>query len=312
MKIQNTHILSGIKGEPVMITVGMFDGVHRGHSYFIRKMEEKAKKMSFVPVVITLDPHPHEILSDQEFRYLTTVKEKQELLKQLGIQHVLILQTTQSLLQKSGVEFVEDLKAAGLNVKSVAMGYNNHFGNTENHDSDINKMIKENKITVFSVDEFSEKINSTLIREKLRLGKVDDAAVMLGHPYMLYGTVVEGNKLGRTIGFPTANIQVTSVEKMIPAAGVYAVICQVGGKEFPGMMNIGYRPTLREEIKKLVLEVHVPGEKLDIYNTDVIIEFCKKIRDEKQFNDMEELKIQLEKDKNFIKSYFSDNFASYH
>ncbi len=190
----------------------------------------------------------------------------------------------------------------------IAMGYNNSFGNPNK--GNLNTLPETHKPGIYRVDALSENINSTQVRKKLRAGDVITAAKMLGHPYVLYGKVVEGNKKGRTIGFPTANIRVSSVEKMIPATGVYAVRCHVGRNNFPGMMNIGYRPTLREETKKLVLEVHVPGETLNIYNQEVKIEFCKRIRDEKRFNDMEALKMQLEKDENFIKSYFSGNFAS--
>ncbi|MDA3820016.1 MAG: riboflavin biosynthesis protein RibF [Candidatus Delongbacteria bacterium] len=308
MEVQNKYILPDIQGKPLIITVGMFDGVHRGHRYFIDQMKEKARNHSLLPVVITMHPHPSEILSGTEFRYLTTLVEKQELIHQLGIKYVLVLKTNTSLMQKSAVEFLEALKSENLNINMIAMGYNNSFGNP-NKDN-LNTLPEIHKPAIYTVDALSENINSTQVRKTLRAGDVIAAADMLGHPYVLYGKVVEGNKMGRTIGFPTANIQVSSVEKMIPATGVYAVICNLGGRNFPGMMNIGYRPTLREETKKLVLEVHVPGETMDIYNQEVKIEFCKKIRDEKRFNDMQALKVQLEKDKDFIKSYFSGNFAN--
>lgn len=286
----------------------MFDGVHRGHRYFISKMKETAQNNSLVPVIITMHPHPSEILSGTEFRYLTTLVEKQELIHQLGIKYVLVLKTSISLMQKSAVEFLEALKSENLNINMIAMGYNNSFGNP-NKDN-LNTLPETIKPAIYTVDALSENINSTQVRKKLRAGDVTAATDMLGHPYMVYGKVVEGNKLGRTIGFPTANIQVSSVEKMIPATGVYAVRCNVGGRNFPGMINIGYRPTLREKTKKLVLEVHVPGETLNIYNQEVKIEFCEKIRDEKRFSDMQALKVQLEKDENFIKSYFIGNFAN--
>ncbi|MGC9330708.1 MAG: riboflavin biosynthesis protein RibF [Bacteroidales bacterium] len=308
MKIQNKYILPDIQRKPLIITVGMFDGVHRGHRYFIRQMKEKAHEHSLLPVVITMHPHPSEILSGTEFRYLTTLVEKQELIHQLGIKYVLVLKTSTSLMQLSAVEFLDALKSENLNINMIAMGYNNSFGNPNKDTLDI--LPETHKPVIYTVNALSENINSTQIRKNLRDGDVKTAANILGHPYVLYGKVVEGNKMGRTIGFPTANIKVSSVEKMIPATGVYAVICNVGGRNFPGMMNIGYRPTLREETRKLVLEVHVPGETLDIYNQEIKIEFCKKIRDEKRFSDMQALKVQLGKDKNFIKSYFSGNFAN--
>ncbi|MGM0651074.1 MAG: riboflavin kinase, partial [Bacteroidota bacterium] len=227
MKIENYKLISSLNDAPVMITVGMFDGVHRGHRYFVREMTKEAKKRKLIPVIVTMYPHPKEILSDKEFRYLTSLPEKKHYMKQLGIEHVLVLKTTKSLLNSAADEFINALQSAGLNIKAIAMGYNNNFGKKLDEKVNFEAVVKRKGISLFTVPAFSETVNSTLVREKLLHGKVDDAAALLGHPYVLFGHVVEGNKIGRGMGYPTANIKVDSIEKMIPAVGVYAVKCHV-------------------------------------------------------------------------------------
>ncbi|MGM0625446.1 MAG: riboflavin biosynthesis protein RibF [Bacteroidota bacterium] len=310
VKSENIRIIEALNGRPVMITVGMFDGVHRGHRYFIRKMVEEAGKKKMIPVLISMYPHPRKIIAKKEFKCLTSLPEKESHIRSLGIEHFIVLQTTRELLDKTASEFLTYLLENKLNIKAVAMGFNNRFGKKTSNEMPVDTIVEKMGMDFIRIPGFGEEVSSTTIREFLVRGEVESAAGLLDYPYALFGHVVEGNKLGRSLGFPTANIKVDSVDKLIPAVGVYAVTCTINNMVYAGMMNIGYRPTVEENGSDIYLEVHMPGERFDIYNQYVKVEFFKKIRDEKRFDSLEELKAQLSKDKDFIITYFHANFVA--
>jgi riboflavin kinase/FMN adenylyltransferase len=302
--------ISSLKGKPVMLTVGMFDGVHRGHRFFIQQLVAEAQKRDMIPVLISMYPHPRKVLAGKKFKCLTTLEEKAEYLDELGVSDFIVLKTTRELLGKTAAEFLTYLKEKNLNVQAVALGFNNRFGRKADDEKPIEQVVRDAGMEFVRIPGYGEKVSSTTIREHLEHGRVEAAADLLGYHYALFGHVVEGNKLGRTIGFPTANIKVDSMDKLIPEVGVYAVKCTHNNMVYSGMMNIGYRPTIEEHSKDLYLEVHIPGEQLDIYNEPVKIEYFKKIRDEKKFKNLDELQTQLKKDKDFIIQYFRANFVA--
>jgi riboflavin kinase/FMN adenylyltransferase len=297
-------------GKPVMITVGMFDGLHRGHAYFLSAFVELAKANNLEPLLIGMYPHPRKLLYNLDFHCLTSIDEKTKRLADIGVKNYLLLETTTELLGKTATEFIVCLQNEGLNVKAVAMGFNNRFGRPVEGEESFETQMKNLKLGFYRIPPYSEKVSSTLIREALAQGKIDYANHLLGYNYSIEGKVVPGNRIGRKIGFPTANIKVDASEKLIPAVGVYAVILSHNGHQYHGMMNIGYRPTIKENLKTLFLEVHVPGEELELYDQSVQVQFLVKIRDEKQFESLQELTKQLNRDKDFIKQYFNANFVN--
>jgi riboflavin kinase / FMN adenylyltransferase len=299
-----------VSGKPVVITVGMFDGLHRGHQYFLHEFKQLADKLSLEPVLIAMYPHPRKVLYDINFRCLTTLSERKKRMHELGIKSQIFVKSTRDLLNMSALEFLKYLGENGLDIKAVAMGYNNRFGKITEGGHDLEMQVHDAGLEFYRIHPFTEKVSSTMIREALNQGKADYANQMLGYSYSVTGIVVPGNKIGRTIGFPTANIQVNASEKLIPAVGVYAVKLIFQEHEYPAMMNIGYRPTIEEKLKTLLMEVHIPEQDLELYDQEVTIQICQKIRDEKQFESLNALKYQLDADKNFIKQYFNTNFAT--
>jgi len=308
---KNTSLkIKEFSGKPVMITVGMFDGLHRGHQYFLSSFVELASANDLEPVLIGMHPHPRKLLYNLDFHCLTSIEEKTKRLAEIGIDNYLVLETTKELLGKTAIEFIEYLTNEGLNIKAVAMGFNNRFGRPLKDEPDFETQMQNLGLDFYRIKPYTEKVSSTLIREALAQGRIEYANELLGYSYSIRGNVVPGNRIGRKIGFPTANIKVDASEKLIPAVGVYAVILSYKSSNFKGMMNIGYRPTIKEKLKTLFLEVHVPGEELELYDQSVQIEFLLKIRDEKQFDSLDELAKQLEKDKNFVKQFFNTNFVN--
>ncbi|MEA1874602.1 MAG: riboflavin biosynthesis protein RibF [Bacteroidota bacterium] len=310
MDTKTTIKIKEFSGKPVMITVGMFDGLHRGHQYFLSSFVNLAKANDLVPVLIGMYPHPRKLLYNMDFQLLTSVEEKTKRLAEIGIDNYLIFETTKELLGKTAIDFIEYVKAEGLNIQAVAMGFNNRFGKPIKDEPDFETQMLGVGLDFYRIKPYTEKVNSTLIREALAQGKVDYANDLLGYPYSIQGYVVPGNRIGRKIGFPTANIKVDASKKLIPAVGVYAVTLSHNKHIYKGMMNVGYRPTIKENLKSLFLEVHVPGEELELYDQNVQIQFLLKIRDEKQFDSLEGLTKQLEKDKDFVKQYFNTNFVN--
>ena len=291
-----------------IITIGTFDGVHKGHKQVIKKLNNIAKKQGFESVVLTFYPHPRHVLypDDQQLKLLNTIDEKTEELKKSGLQHFVVHEFTKEFSRIKSVNFIRDLLVNKLKMKHMVVGYNHHFGrNREGSYNDLKELAELYNFELERIPPQNEgdvSISSTKVRELLLAGDVEKAATYLGYSYPINGEVVKGNTIGRTIGFSTANILVENKWKLIPADGVYAVKVKLGGKQFYGMLNIGERPTLSDN--KHRIEVHIFDFSDDIYGTDIKVEFVKRIREEKQFDNLELLKKQLQIDENNCKKFF--------
>lgn len=286
------------------VTTGTFDGVHSGHQVIINQLKNAAKKINGESIVLTFFPHPRMVLypDDNELRLLNTIDERIELLEKAGIDHLIIHPFSKKFSRLSSTEFVRDILVNQLHVSTLVIGYDHHFG--RNREGSFEHLQELAPLYGFAVEEIPAQeiqqinISSTKIRNSLISGEINAANQFLGYHYFLNGTVVEGNKIGREIGFPTANIHVKEWYKLIPANGVYAVKVIYNGISYDGMLNIGVRPTLNGT--KETIEVNIFNFDDDIYNKEIRIEFYERIRDEQNFNELSELKKQLAIDKNKV------------
>ncbi|MBC7390073.1 MAG: bifunctional riboflavin kinase/FAD synthetase [Opitutaceae bacterium] len=295
------HSFEGFpKLDKPVVTIGNFDGVHLGHKHVLESLVSHGVD-GFESVVITFWPHPRRILNPESanFKFLTSITEKIELLQEIGIGHLIILPFDLQMGEMTAHEFVQKILIEGVRARKVILGYDHRFGKDraggldflQKHNNRYNLILEEiPKKEVDNIGISSSKIKSFLIE-----GKISEANLLLGRNYSITGKVVEGKKLGRTIGFPTANIQLEFEEKLLPGIGVYAVRIFHNGKQFKGMMNIGYRPTVLGI--NLSLEVHIFDFSEDIYGKFISIEFIEFIRAESKFPSLEELKLQLKTDK---------------
>lgn len=291
-------------GNPV-VTTGSFDGVHLGHLKIIQRLKEIAHQTKGESVVFTFSPHPRLILFPGEgnLRLLTTLEEKTDLLEKAGVDHLIIYPFTREFSQLSYIEFVRDVLVHELRTKTLVVGYDHKFGKNREGNFEVLQNLSSayhfsvEKLDVLLMDDIN--VSSTKIRSALQNGYIEKANEYLGYSFRLHGTVIEGQKLGRRIQFPTANIQASDQNKIIPAFGVYAVFVHVNGKRFQGMMNIGTRPTISNADYRSI-EVHIIDFEGDLYNKSIEIEFIKKIREEQKFGSVKELKSQLEKDKQAV------------
>lgn len=276
--------------------VGTFDGVHLGHKAVINALKEIAEKDNCEAIAITFDRHPLSLIAPERTpKSITTIQVKERLLKKAGVRPV-VLTFDETLRTTSAVDFMKKLHD-DFGVRKLVVGYDNTFGsdgiNLSIHDyKDIGGAIG------IEVEEapFVEGISSSMVRKTIKAGHIDAAKRMLGREYSLSGTVVSGNKLGRTIGFPTANLSVNP-DLIIPGNGVYAARASMpDGKELPAMVNIGTRPTIRRG-DDFVVEAHVIGWEGDLYEKNITLKFLSRLRDEIRFNSIDSLKLQLKADR---------------
>lgn len=288
-----------------VLTVGTFDGVHRGHRTIIDKVVEKAKSRGARSVVVTFDPHPRDILnpSNDGIKLLTTLHERAEILSDLGIDQLVVIPFTRDFSLLTSEEFIHDIIYQKIGVEEFVIGYDHQFGRDRKGSIDtLRKMAEEHQFDVDVVEAHeieSVTISSTLVRRQLeREGNIMIARNYLGRPYQLTGTVVHGNKRGRLIGFPTANINPDNDHKIVPHNGVYAVEVRIDNREelLRGMMNIGVRPTFTNEMNR-VLEVHIIDFNEDLYGKSITVHFLKRIREEMAFNGIDAIREQLELDR---------------
>jgi riboflavin kinase/FMN adenylyltransferase len=283
-----------------VVTSGTFDGVHVGHQKILKRLVENAKQIAGKSVVITFWPHPRHVLKTDgpPVYLLTSLDEKIALLRRFEVDYLLIIPFTPEFSNQSSSEFIQRILVDAVNTKKLVIGYDHHFG--KNREGSF-EYLKENAATLgFEVEEIPREdvdhigVSSTKIRKALEAGDIETANKYLGHFYQLTGTVSEGDKLGRTIGFPTANLEVTELHKLIPARGVYAVYGKVKDLRLKGMLNIGMRPTvggLRQTI-----ETHFFNFSGDIYHQHLQLELVARLRDERKFSGLDALKEQLGKD----------------
>lgn len=283
------------------LTVGTFDGVHLGHQKIINEMIYQSVERSCRNLLITFEPHPQLVLAkNSDIRLLSTLEQKLDYLKYLSIQNVLVINFTKNFSELSFNSFIEDYLIKKIGLNTIIVGADHHFGKDRQGNPKILKEMGENLgFSVIEVEPLmykDAKISSSRIRKSLLSGEIKLANEMLGKKYELKGKVVKGNQRGKEIGFPTANIELDNPHKLIPMRGVYFVEVDINNRNFYGMMNIGYRPTFNNS-SELILEVHIFYFREDIYDEFIIIRFIDKLRDEKKFNSVAELKQQLEIDK---------------
>jgi len=294
-----------------VVTTGTFDGVHLGHQKIISRLKEAAREENGETVLLTFYPHPRMVLfpDDNDLKLINTQQEKIELLEQYGIDHLIIYPFTKEFSRLTSVEFVRNILVNSIKTKRLVIGYNHHFG--RNREGSFEHLTEYGPLYGFEVEEIPAKdidsieISSTKIRNALLSGDVKTAASYLGHDFSLTGRVVDGKKIGRTIGYPTANIFVEDKFKIIPADGVYAVKVRHDNRLYGGMLNIGNNPTVNGKHK--TIEVNIFDFNRDIYEEDATIYFIERLRDEVKFNGLEELTAQLALDKINSLKILADN-----
>ncbi len=301
MKVWTLH-------EPISInkpvaTIGIFDGVHTGHRYILERLKEQASLHGGESVVVTLWPHPRIILNKdlQQFKLLHSLEEKIRQLDNSGIDHLVIIPFDREIASLTACEFTQQYLVDRLGVEVLLLGYDNRFGRDRKGDPEgLALCANKNNFKIEKISEFNQgdlKVSSTTIRDVIGLGEMDKALGMLGYPYYLTGHVVEGNHIGRQMGFPTANIHPYDPNKLIPMNGVYAIRAELKGETFGGMLNIGFRPTIDSASAVKTIEAHLFDVSGDFYSEKIVIHFIKRVRDEMKFSGLNKLKEQLTKDR---------------
>lgn len=287
-----------------VVTIGTFDGVHKGHQQILGQLKEEAAKINGETVIITFHPHPRKIVSSVpgDVKLLTTLAEKKILLEKAGIDHLVVVPFDHHFANQSADEYITDFLCKYFKPHTIIIGYDHRFG--KGRTGDYQLLESYGRQLGFSVKEITEQllneiaVSSTRIRKAIAENDIGTANAALGYPYFFEGLVVEGNQLGRTLGYPTANLHISSEEKLIPENGVYAVKVEIVGSHdtvYGGMMNIGLRPTV--DGKKRVIEVNIFDFNTAIYGEHLRIHVLQQLRSEVKFDGLEALKAQLAQDK---------------
>jgi riboflavin kinase / FMN adenylyltransferase len=288
-----------------VITIGTFDGVHTGHQQLIKMLHAEAHAINGESVIITFNPHPRQVIASQQSQVflLNTMAEKIQLLEKFGVDHLVIVPFTEEFSHQSALEYIENFLVDTFKPHTIIIGHDHRFGNSRSGNFELlqqkanqyNYKVKE--IPAFMLEENT--ISSTKIRTSLTKGDFITTNYYLGYQYFFSGIVIEGNKIGRTIGYPTANLQVLDDKKIIPGNGVYAVQVNatINGTsiQLKGMMNIGYRPTVEGTTR--MIEVNIFDFDQEIYGETLTVTIKKRLRNEQKFNGLSELKAQLANDK---------------
>ena len=293
------------------VTTGTFDGVHSGHKVVINQLINAAKKIDGESVLLTFFPHPRMVLSpdDQGLRLLNTIEERILLLEQTGIDHLIVHPFSRSFSRLSSVEYIRDILVNNLNVSKLVIGYDHQFG--RNREGSFQDLKQLSPLYNFTVEEIAAQeiqqinISSTKVRNSLLAGEIKAANQFLGYNYFIKGKVVKGDRVGRTIGFPTASIKVNEWYKLIPSKGVYAVKIKIFNTIYIGMLNIGNRPTLNDTDTETI-EVNIINFEGDIYSEELEIEFYERVRGEQKFESIKLLQKQLEIDKKNVIQFFNN------
>lgn len=305
----SAHTFRSQKG--TVVTIGTFDGVHLGHRKIIQRLNESAKANGWESCVLTFFPHPRMVLQkDKEIKLINTIDERAQLLENLELDHLVIHAFTLDFSRYQAEAFVEEILVNSLNAKKVIIGYDHRFG--RNRNADITDLKRFGEKFGFVVEEISKQeledvaISSTKIRKALDAGDLVKANEYLDKPFSIYGTIVRGKSIGRTIGYPTANLEVKEPYKLIPAQGVYIVRSQIKGTIVYGMMNIGTNPTVggREQS----VETFFFDFNEDLYDQELKIELLERIRAEKTFRNVEELVRAMKVDEAFSRKRIMENY----
>jgi len=294
-----------------VVTLGIFDGVHRGHRTLLDTLVLRAKEEGGESVVITFSPHPRLILEKDHLNlfFLTTMDEKIHLLQEAGIKHLIIMEFSAEFSKTEACDFVRQVLVDKVGTRHLVIGYNHHFG--WKAEGDINTIVKCSLEFDFRVEQVSGyssslgPVSSSVIREALLKGKIEEANSLLGYNYSITGKVVAGKQIGRSIGFPTANIQPGDPHKLIPGSGVYAVQVKINDLTYSGMLNIGYNPTVNTSKGERSIEVHILDFEEDIYNQQITVVFRNRLRDEKKFDSLKQLTEQMKLDRENTLKYLA-------
>jgi len=286
--------------QPSVVTIGTFDGVHIGHRKILERLIAYGREHQLQSTLLTFFPHPRMVLQkDNQIKLLNTIEEKSAILERLGLDCLIIHPFTLEFSRKSATDFVREILVEKLRVKRIIIGYDHRFG--RNRNANIRDLQSFGNILEFSVEEIPAQeidevsVSSTKIRKALESGDLETANAYLGYEYMLTGTVEAGKKLGRDLGFPTANLRIEANYKLIPASGVYLVRSALSGREVYGMMNIGTNPTV--DGSRRHIEVHFFDYQGDLYGSPLQVDLLKRIRDERKFDSLDALKNQLGQDR---------------
>ena len=294
---EKLHLISPV------VTLGIFDGVHRGHMALLECLVSRAREENGESVVITFSPHPRLVLDQNKnnLSFLTTMEEKKALLEKVNVDHLIIIEFSTRFSNIPACDFIKDILVEKIGTKHLIIGYNHHFGRKGEGDFNTIKICSEElgfkleQVQGYHSEEGA--ISSSSIRDALSKGNLDDANRWLGYSYSVSGTIIEGRKIGRTIGFPTANINPDFQYKLIPGNGVYAVEVRLDDQIFPGMLSIGSNPTVNDDIRLKSIEVHILNFDKDIYGRKITVVFRKRLRDEKKFENLKQLTEQMSQDK---------------
>lgn len=308
-KIRNIKAYNS--GEPTIVTIGTFDGVHIGHQKIINRLISIGKETQLKSVILTFFPHPRMVLQkDSGIKLINTIEERRAILENLGLDYLLIKKFTKAFSRLSAEAFVKQILVDKLNAKKVIIGYDHRFGRNRNANIDDLKIFGTKY--GFEVEEISAQdindvsVSSTKIRKALSEGDIAKANTYLGYNFMLTGKVIKGKAFGRQINYPTANISINEDYKLIPKHGAYIVSSVIDKKVIYGMMNIGYNPTVDGDEE--TIEVHFFNFSKNIYRKTIQIDLLHRLRDEKKFESVEALKVQLLKDKEASLSYIKSHF----
>ena len=287
---------------PTIVTIGTFDGVHLGHQKILSRLQQLKQRHGLKTVVLTFEPHPRKILDpdNKDLKLLTLIDEKLDMLENYGVDVAVVYPFDKDFSNIEAVDYIETILLKSLQVKYLVIGYDHHFGRKRGGNISLLQELKGRynyeveEIDALDIDKSA--ISSSRIRRSLEQGHINMANNFLGHNYFLYARVIHGKKLGRTIGYPTANLQIDSQDKLIPKKGVYFVSVVVKGNAYYGMMNIGINPTTDTSLD-LKIEVNIFDFEEDIYKQTIRINFLSYIREEKKFASIDELKTAIDNDK---------------
>lgn len=284
-----------------VLTIGTYDGVHFGHQQIIKRINDIAKEIEGESVMLTFDPHPRLILNpnDNKLKLISTIDEKEELLEEFGLNHLVIVEFSKEFASTDAEEYVEKILVQNFHPKRIVIGYDHRFGKGRQGNIDLLRQLapkygyEVEEIPAQTLDEIS--ISSTKVRNALLDGDIQQANEFLAHPFTIKGKVVHGDKIGRILGFPTANIEISNPHKLIPASGVYAVKLKIEDTFYKGALSIGYRETVFDN-SSLTIEVFILDFEGDLYNKELDMIFVQYLRPQIKYENWDLLKEQIEKD----------------
>lgn len=304
--------LARIEG-PLYLAIGVFDGVHLGHRAVIERAVHDARAGQGTPVVVTFDPHPLRVLRPEKApRLLTSTAHKLRLIRQLGVRHLLVIPFTPEFAATPPADFIRELAAAGRPLREICVGHQWSFGKGRAGNLELLRQLGGElgfeEVGVPAVEMDGQIVSSTVIRQAVETGDLEKAARLLGREYTILGTVIRGRELGRTIGFPTANV--SAHNEQFPPDGVYAVEADIEGRAFGGVANIGFRPTVEPGGSERRLEVHLFDFERDIYGAEVEVRFVRFLRPEQKFDGLPQLQAQIKEDADAARRILAQSRAS--